>query len=49
MPTIIDADAHMVEGTSFATEALARWPEHVEYRAADDGSGGFLIEGRRYP
>ena len=49
MPQIIDADAHVVEGASFARQALARWPERVKYQAGPDGKGGFTIEGRRYP
>ena len=49
MSEIIDADAHVVEGASFAKEALSRWPELVKYRVAEDGTGGFFIEGRRYP
>jgi hypothetical protein len=49
MPQIIDADAHVVEGASFARQALTRWPERVKYQTAPDGKGGFTIEGRRYP
>ena len=46
---IVDADAHVIEGASFAGEAMQRWPEKIRYQTADDGSGGFFIEGRRYP
>jgi hypothetical protein len=49
MPQIIDADAHVVEGASFAQQALARWPELVKYQVGKDGKGGFTMEGRRYP
>ena len=49
MPQIIDADAHVVEGASFAQQALARWPQLVKYQAGKDGKGGFTMEGRRYP
>jgi hypothetical protein len=49
MPGIIDADAHVIEGASFARQALARWPELVKYHVGADGRGGFRIEGRRYP
>jgi len=49
MPKIIDADAHVVEGASFAKQALARWPQLVKYQVGKDGKGGFSIEGRRYP
>ena len=49
MTQIIDADAHVVEGASFARQALARWPERVKYQTGPDGKGGFTIEGRRYP
>jgi hypothetical protein len=47
MPTIVDADAHVVEGYSFGVEALKRWPEHVRVR--DDGELGLTIDGRLYP
>ena len=46
---IIDADAHVVEGASFAKQALARWPERVKYQVGTDGKGDFTMEGRRYP
>jgi len=49
MPQIIDADAHVVEGASFAKQALSRWPERVKFSAGRDGKGGFTLEGRRYP
>jgi uncharacterized protein len=49
MSQIIDADAHVVEGASFARQALTRWPERVKYQTGADGKGGFTIEGRRYP
>jgi hypothetical protein len=49
MPQIIDADAHVVEGASFAQQALARWPQLVKYQVGKDGKGGFTMEGRRYP
>ncbi|RIK95853.1 MAG: amidohydrolase [Proteobacteria bacterium] len=45
----IDADAHVVEGIPFAAEALARWPDRVQVRQAEDGTPYFAIEGRRYP
>ncbi|NNL66522.1 MAG: amidohydrolase [Myxococcales bacterium] len=49
MPRIIDADAHVVEGAAVGSQALRRWPDHVQYRNGDDGKHGFYIEGRRYP
>jgi predicted TIM-barrel fold metal-dependent hydrolase len=49
MHEVIDADAHVVEGASFAGEALRRWPEKIAYQKGPDGRGGFWIEGRRYP
>lgn len=48
-PRIIDADAHVLEGTAIGSQALRRWPDLVQYRQGDDGRGGFYIEGRRYP
>ena len=48
MLEVIDADAHVVEGATFAGEALRRWPEHMAYRPRE-GGGDFWIEGRRYP
>ncbi|MCE7884334.1 MAG: amidohydrolase [Actinobacteria bacterium ATB1] len=41
-----DADAHVVEATFFLA-AVERWPQHVSFR--NDGTAGFVIEGRRYP
>ena len=29
---IVDADAHVVEGTTFAPQAMQRWPEHISLR-----------------
>jgi predicted TIM-barrel fold metal-dependent hydrolase len=49
MSGIVDADAHVVEGASFAKEVLARWPDRVQFRVGKDGLGGLVIEGRRYP
>ena len=49
MSAVIDADAHVIEGASFAQQALERWPDKVGFEQAADGSMGFLIEGRRYP
>jgi len=49
MPTIIDADAHVLEGTAVGSQALRRWPDLVQYRQGDNGRSGFYIEGRRYP
>ena len=45
----IDADAHVVEGATFATEALTRWPDHVKLDRTPEGTPLFTIEGRRYP
>ena len=49
MSEVIDADAHVIEGGSFAAEALRRWPEKMAFRKQADGRAGFVIEGRRYP
>ncbi|MEE9606755.1 MAG: amidohydrolase family protein [Myxococcota bacterium] len=49
MPRIVDADAHVVEGATFAREALSRWPDKVQYEKGKDGIGSFRLEGRRYP
>jgi predicted TIM-barrel fold metal-dependent hydrolase len=49
MPEIVDADAHVIEGASFAKQALARWPDRFRFQVGEDGFGGLLIEGRRYP
>jgi predicted TIM-barrel fold metal-dependent hydrolase len=46
---IVDADAHVVEGATFAKEVLSRWPDRVQFRVGEDGLGGLVIEGRRYP
>jgi predicted TIM-barrel fold metal-dependent hydrolase len=44
---IVDADAHVVEGTTFAPQAMQRWPEHITLRT--DGRPSLEIEGRHYP
>ncbi len=49
MPEIIDADAHVIEGATFARQALSRWPDRVKFESGNDRTGGFFIEGRRYP
>ena len=49
MPTIIDADAHVLEGSAIGSQALRRWPDLVQYRQDDEGGGALFIEGRRYP
>lgn len=49
MPTIIDADAHVIEGGTFAGEAIKRWPDKIAFRKGEDGRFGLFIEGRRYP
>ncbi len=49
MIEVIDADAHVVEGASFAGEALRRFPDRVAFRSDGSGRGSFIIEGRRYP
>jgi predicted TIM-barrel fold metal-dependent hydrolase len=49
MPEIIDADAHVIEAASFMKEAFSRWPDRMRFQAGEDGMGGLLVEGRRYP
>ncbi len=44
MSIVIDADAHIIEGPVFLTQAQERWPEHVAL-----GKSGVVVEGRRYP
>ncbi len=44
MSIVIDADAHIIEGPVFLSQAQSRWPELVRL-----GEGGIFIEGRRYP
>ncbi|MFQ5514964.1 MAG: amidohydrolase family protein [Myxococcota bacterium] len=44
MSRIIDADAHIIEGPAFLTQALDRWPAKISL-----GEGGIRVEGRRYP
>ena len=47
MSVVIDADAHVIEGPVFLSQALARWPNHVTVR--EGPGGGIAVEGRRYP
>src|SRR4051794_37782788 len=44
---VIDADAHVIEGTTFGFDAAERWPEHFAVRT--DGKLGFVMEGRNLP
>ncbi|OBK16061.1 amidohydrolase family protein [Mycobacterium asiaticum] len=44
---IIDADGHVAENPTLATEMLERWPEFVTVSAGDRPR--LVIEGRRYP
>lgn len=46
-PTVVDADAHVVEAGEFVAELLGSFPDHVGVRT--DGVLGLLIEGRPYP
>src|SRR5438270_12237689 len=44
---IVDADGHVAENPSLATEAMKRWPQRVA--ASGDGTPRLVIEGRNYP
>jgi len=44
---IIDADGHVAENSSFAIEAIKRWPDHV--KPSTDRRLRLMIEGRNYP
>lgn len=44
---MVDADAHVVEGSRLVPDILKRFPEQVSVRA--DGVLGILVEGRPYP
>ncbi len=48
MQSVIDADAHVVEGASFMVAALERWPDKIRFTTAD-GTVRVEVEGRRYP
>lgn len=45
---VIDADAHVVEGSTFMTEMMERFPDKVRFRF-DERGPSLLIEGRPYP
>jgi uncharacterized protein len=45
---VIDADAHVVEGSSFMTEMMERFPDKVQFTIGDNGPS-LIIEGRPYP
>jgi len=47
MPEIVDADAHVIEGATFARQAFEHFRDKIEFRAGADG--GLFIEGRPYP
>src|SRR6201987_915552 len=44
---IIDADGHVAENPTLATEAIKRWPDHV--KPSTDRRLRLMIEGRYYP
>jgi predicted TIM-barrel fold metal-dependent hydrolase len=44
---IVDADAHVAEGTTLGREMFKRWPDCLAVRS--DGKPGLIIEGRNYP
>ena len=43
MPLTIDADAHVIEGIPFASEALRRWPDRVKVERTPEGTPYFSI------
>jgi len=45
---VIDADAHVVEGSTFLTEMTERFPDKVRFTIGEKGPA-LLIEGRPYP
>jgi len=45
---VIDADAHVVEGSTFMTEMAERFPDKVQFSFGERGPL-LLIEGRQYP
>jgi len=47
MPLVIDADAHVLEGPSFFSEALKRWPGQVRVSVGERPA--IVVEGRFYP
>jgi predicted TIM-barrel fold metal-dependent hydrolase len=47
MPLVIDADAHVLEGPTFFSEALKRWPEKLGVSGGERPA--ILVEGRPYP
>jgi hypothetical protein len=42
--TVVDADAHVLEGPRFFAEAMKRWPDRISASVK-----GIVVEGRRYP
>lgn len=46
--SIVDADAHVVEGATFMREMSERFPDKVQFRI-DERGPSLLIEGRSYP
>ncbi len=45
---VIDADAHVVEGSTFMAEMAQRFPDKVSFTVNDSGPR-LVIEGRQYP
>ena len=45
---VIDADAHVVEGSTFMTEMMQRYPDKVQF-TMDERGPRLVIEGRSYP
>ncbi len=44
MPSLIDADAHIIEGPVFLNQVAERWPDKIQL-----SEDGIRVEGRRYP
>src|SRR6266478_4134450 len=45
---VVDADAHVVEGSTFMTEMMERFPDKVQFTIGERGPS-LVIEGRPYP
>jgi len=49
MPTVIDADAHVVEGHDLMAELMGRYPDKVRLNLGGEAGTALFIEGRPYP
>ena len=49
MTTVVDADAHVIEGRELMAALIERFPDKIRFSQPGDGGTALYIEGRPYP